>query len=181
MSYEDVSVEHKSVTADARGAADLFQLGEEQLTSGLDMDPSLLGRNYSTTETYAGVVHESFIMKLLERQRLVKRFLERVYWLHLVLRGFKVDKVRVSFNQPRSLSPQSDAQAENFRLLNIKMKEDAGWINADQAAREAGYTKATGTKVTATAGLKKKPIAIIPTAKQKTVPGANLIQFPMVK
>ncbi len=181
VSYEDVSVEHKSVTTDARGAADLFQLGEEQLTSGLDMDPSLLGRNYSTTETYAGVVHESFIMKLLERQRLVKRFLERVYWLHLVLRGFKVDKVRVSFNQPRSLSPQSDAQAENFRLLNIKMKEDAGWINADQAAREAGYTKATGTKVTATAGLKKKPIAIIPTAKQKTVPGANLIQFPMVK
>lgn len=177
VSYDDVTVEHKSVTTDARGAADLFQLGEEQLISGLDIDPSLLGRNYSTTETYAGVVHESFIMKLLERQRLVKRFLERVYWLHLILRGFKVNKVRVSFNAPRSLSPQSDAQAENFRLLNIKLKEDAGWIDADQAAREAGYEKATGTKAPATAGLKKKKPAIIPGAEMKTAPGTNVIPF----
>lgn len=178
VSYEDVSVEHKSVTTDARGAADLFQLGEEQLASAIDIDPSLLGRSYSTTETYAGVVHESFIMKLIERQRMVKRFLERVYWLHLILRGFKVDKVRVSFNAPRSLSPQSDAQAENFRLLNIQLKENAGWIDADQAAREAGYAKATGKKASAaTMRALKKKTAILHRATTKDARGTNLIPF----
>lgn len=176
VSYDDVSIDHRSVTGDARGAADLFQIGEEQLASGIDMDPSLLGRNYSTTETYAGVVYESFLSKLRGRQRIVKRFLEKVYWLHLVLRGFKVDKVSVTFNLARSLNPQSDAQAENFRLQNIKMKEEAGWIDADQAAREAGYTKATGTKAAA-AGLKKKP-AIIPGAAMKTASTSkNVIPF----
>lgn len=176
VSYDDVTIDHRSVTGDARGAADLFQIGEEQLASGIDMDPSLLGRSYSTTETYAGVVYESFLSKLRGRQRIVKRFLEKVYWLHLVLKGFKVDKVRVTFNAARSLNPQSEAQAENFRLLNIKLKEDAGWIDADQAAREAGYAKATGTKAPASAGLKKKP-AIIPGAAMKTAPSTNVIPF----
>lgn len=176
-SYDDVSVDHKTITGDARGAADLFQIGEEQLSSGIDMDPSLLGRNYSTTETYAGVVYESFLSKLRSRQRIVKRFLEKVYWLHLVLKGYKVSKVKVTFNKSRSLNPQSDAQAENFNLMNIKLKEDAGWIDADQAAREAGYEKATGTKAAASAGLKKKKPAIIPAATTMVAAGKNVIPF----
>lgn len=176
-SYDDVSVDHKTVTGDARGAADLFQIGEEQLASGIDMDPSLLGRSYSTTETYAGVVYESFLSKLRGRQRIVKRFLEKVYWLHLVLKGFKVNKVRVTFNPARSLSPQSEAQAENFRLINIQLKENAGWIDADQAAREAGYTKATGTKSAAALKALKKKSAILQRATTKVALGTNLIPF----
>lgn len=178
VSYDDTSIDHRSITGDARGAADLFQVGEEQLASGIDMDPALLGRSYSTTETYAGVVYQAFLSKLAGRTRIVKRFLERVYFLHLVLAGYRVKKVRVTFNPARSLNPQSDAQAENFRLLNIKMKEDAGWIDADQAAKEAGYEKATGTKAAASAGLKKKKNAIIQNANTRTAEGANLIRFP---
>ncbi|MBN8220704.1 MAG: hypothetical protein J0L53_07250, partial [Spirochaetes bacterium] len=174
----DTSIDHRSITGDARGAADLFQVGEEQLASGIDMDPALLGRSYSTTETYAGVVYQAFLSKLAGRTRIVKRFLERVYFLHLVLAGYRVKKVRVTFNPARSLNPQSDAQAENFRLLNIKMKEDAGWIDADQAAKEAGYEKATGTKAAASAGLKKKKNGIIQNANTRTAEGANLIRFP---
>lgn len=177
-SYDDVAVDHKTVTGDARGAAELFQIGEEQLASGIDMDPSLLGRNYSTTETYAGVVYESFLSKLRGRQRIVKRFLEKVYWLHLVLKGYKVNKVRVTFNPSRSLNPQTDAQAENFRLLNIQLKENAGWIDSDQAAREAGYAKATGTKASPAAlkALKKKS-AKLQSAAMKAAQGTNLIPF----
>ncbi len=178
VSYDDVTIDHKSVTGDARGAADLFQIGEEQLASGIDMDPSLLGRSYSTTETYAGVVYESFLSKLRGRQRVLKRFLEKVYWLHLVLKGFRVKAVTVTFNPSRSLDPAADAQAKNFELLNILLKQDAGWISADEAAREAGYEKATGTKATAaTMRALKKKTAILHRATTKAARGTNLIPF----
>lgn len=144
VGYDDTTVEYHSLTSDSRGAIDIFNLVEQQVASGIDIDPALLGRTYSTTETYAGVVYHAFLSGLGNSRRLVKRVLERIYWLHLVLKGYPVKRVRVTFNPDRSLKPQEEAQAAEIKVRTVISKMQAGLIDADTAARELGYEKATG-------------------------------------
>ena len=146
VGYDDTTVEHHSLSSDARGSIDIWNMVEQQVASGLDIDPAMLGRSYSTTETYAGVVYHAFISKLDNGSRLVKRGLERLYWLHLVLSGYPVKRVKVTFNPHRSLKPYEDAQTELLKTQNVVAKINAGLIDDDTGARELGYEKATGTR-----------------------------------
>ncbi|MCK4577217.1 MAG: hypothetical protein KAU50_00415, partial [Candidatus Marinimicrobia bacterium] len=54
---DDIKVERTNITSDARGIQELFRLNEEQVFSGLGSDPSMHGRTYSKTESYARVVY----------------------------------------------------------------------------------------------------------------------------
>ncbi len=145
VSYDDVSYDYKSFGSDsARGAKDILQEVEQQIASGLDIDPALLGRTYSTTETYAGVVYASFLASLGNIRRIVKRFLERGYYLHLVMAGYPVSSVKVTFNKDRGMNPKEELEAEEVKVRTVLTKYQAGIIDADVAARELGYDKATG-------------------------------------
>lgn len=145
VGYDDVELKHYNISNDSRGASDLFQLIEQQVASGIDIDPALLGRTYSTTETYAGVVYAAFLSSLNNMRRLIKRSLEKVYFLHLVMKGYPVKKVRVTFNKDRQLKPLDEANAEKTKTETVILKLDAGLIDPDTAAKELGYEKATGT------------------------------------
>lgn len=143
--YSDTEIQHTDINANSQGAAEIWQLIEEQVASGLNIPPSLLGRTYSTTETYAGVVYESFIANLKNVRRLIKRVLERGYWLHLTMKGYPITKVKVSFNKNESINSLNDAQAETLKVQSVIQKVQAGIIDLDTAARELGYPSATGT------------------------------------
>jgi hypothetical protein len=145
VGYDDVDLKHYNISNDSRGASDLFTLIEQQVASGIDIDPALLGRTYSTTETYAGVVYAAFLSSLNNMRRLIKRSLEKVYFLHLVMKGYPVKKVRVTFNKDRQLKPLDEANAEKTKTETVILKLDAGLIDPDTAAKELGYEKATGT------------------------------------
>lgn len=149
VAYDDVKIDHNSVTADSKGVSDIFQLIEQQVASGLDVDPALLGRTYSTTETYAGVVYHSFLSSLNNTRRLIKRALEKIYLQHLLYKGFPVKTVSVKFNTDRELSPEKSAMAEKTKIENVLLKLNAGLIDRDTAAKELGYEKAAGTVNTA--------------------------------
>lgn len=169
VSYDDVSVTHNSISTDTRGAIDLFNLVEQQIASGLDIDPALLGRTYSTTETYAGVVYHAFVSSLDNIRKLIKRTLEKIYFMHLVMLGFPVKRVKVSFNPSKSLKPKEDIESEGIKIDNVLKKMNAGIIDLDTAARELGYEKATGTpqpiKQTGLAGKKYKQESGLPDSK----------------
>ncbi|MCB1201338.1 MAG: hypothetical protein KDK41_11895 [Leptospiraceae bacterium] len=145
VSYDDTKIEHHSVTENTRGAIDLFREIEQQAASGLNIDPALLGRSYSTTETYAGVVYHAFISGNKNKRRLVKRALERIYEFKLLLNGIDVKRVRVTFNPDPSLDREGEARANSLDIDNVLKKLNAGLIDDDTAARELGYEKATGT------------------------------------
>ena len=74
---DNIEINHHDLTGDARGAKEVLQMNEEQIASGLKTDPALLGRSYSTTETYAGVVYAMLIKQIENVQRLVKRAVEK--------------------------------------------------------------------------------------------------------
>lgn len=144
VSYDDVSINHNSLTGDARGVSDIFQLIEQQIASGIDIDPALLGRTYSTTETYAGVVYHAFLSSINNTRRLIKRALEKIFLMHLIYLNYPVKKVKVIFNPDKSLNPEKEATAEKIKIENVILKINAGLIDRDTGAKELGYRKASG-------------------------------------
>jgi hypothetical protein len=168
--YDDTTLEHHSVTNDARGAIDLFREIETQVASGIDIDPALLGRTYSTTETYAGVVYNAFLAANKNVRRLIKRALEKTYKTHLILAGYPVKKVRVTFNPDPALNPKLEAEREGIEIDNVLKKYQAGFIDIDKAAQELGYEKATGKPITPQAASLSEFLDFVGLAEKKNLP-----------
>jgi hypothetical protein len=144
--YDDQEAKHTALSAGtAAGAAQIFNLNEEQIFSALDIPPSMAGRSFSTTETYATVDFQRLATKLVNSQRLIKRFLEKGYTLDLLLRGLDAS-VSVNFNPIAGMNDKEAAETEEIRVKTILSKRDGGIINDDEAAQELGYEKATGFK-----------------------------------
>lgn len=142
--YDDQEIKHNATNAGAAaGAKSVWEMNEEQIFSAIDIPPSMCGRSYSTTETYAEVDFERLGTKLINGRRMIKRFLEKGYTLDLLLRGIDA-QVSVSFNEHSAFKQKEKAAAEGERIKNVLSKRDAGMISDDEAARELGYEKATG-------------------------------------
>lgn len=174
VAYDDVQVQHNQVTGDTRGYESVWRSNEEQMCSGLDMDPAMLGRNYSTTETYGGVVFTAFVSKLGNIRYPVKRALKRFIDFHLRAKGYKFERLSADWGPDASLNPERDALAEKLRAETDQIRVQtaaakvlAGIIDRDQAAQELGYEKATG-----------EPAA---QAALKLVAGGKVIQLADVK
>ncbi len=136
---DSFSVEHHSITGDARGAKDLFEMNEQQVFSGLKADPALHGRTYSTTETYASVVYEKMLSITTNYQRIAKNVLEYGCKLHLRLAGLSYDDFWVEFEPSQSLNSERDEDTYGTKLNNLKLLYDQGIIDQNQFAQEAGY------------------------------------------
>ena len=136
---DSFSVEHHSITGNAQGAKELFEMNEQQVFSGLKADPALHGRTYSTTETYAGVVYEKMLSIISNYQRTMKAVLEYGYKLHLRLLGLDYRDLWIEFEPSQSLNAERDEETYGTKLTNLKLLYDQGIINQNQFAQEAGY------------------------------------------
>uniref|UniRef100_C6E6R4 Phage portal protein n=1 Tax=Geobacter sp. (strain M21) TaxID=443144 RepID=C6E6R4_GEOSM len=142
--YKDQEIKHNATNAGAAaGASTVWQMNEEQIFSALDIPPSMCGRSYSSTETYAAVDFERMGTKLANGRRMIKRFLEKGYSLDLLLRGIDA-RVSVQFNHGSTFRDKEKAEKEGLDIKNVLTKRDAGIIDTDVAAQELGYEKATG-------------------------------------
>jgi hypothetical protein len=142
LHYRDQKADKTSITGDARGASDLWQLNEQQVISGLRGFPAFFGRTDSTTETYADVVYNFVLAQAWNVQRLVKRRHESTCRLDLRLGGIEVDGVSVQFNRAHARDPLKEAEAEQIKVQTAILKAEAGIISPDQAAQELGYDSA---------------------------------------
>jgi hypothetical protein len=136
---EDQELKFNSVTSDARGVKEIFQLNEEQFFSGLGIDPAMMGRSYSTTETYSGVVYEILLKSMGNMRRLIKRTIEKLYYLDLGLAGIEVENIAIHWNPDKRLNPNVEALAEKYTVETILKKLLHGAISPEQAAQELGY------------------------------------------
>lgn len=140
--FRDQEIKHTNVAGDARGAADIFSMNEQQVFSGMGTFPAFHGRTDSTTETYAFVVYQFMLAQAASGQRLVKRRQEATCRLDLLLGGVEVDAVNVVFNRAHALNPLEEAQAEQAVFETAKEKAECGMISPDEAAQECGYESA---------------------------------------
>jgi hypothetical protein len=141
VTFNDQKVDHANVVSDARGAADIFQMVEEQAFSGMGSLPFAHGRNYTTTETFADVIYHLLVAQAEGMQRLAKRRQEHTYRLDLALAGIEAD-VTISFNAVHSRNDYQTAQADQIRQTMTIEKGKCGVISPDEVAQELGYEKA---------------------------------------
>ncbi len=130
--------EVQSVTGDARGIKEIFQMNEEQLFSGIGADPAMHGRTYSTTETYASVVYSKMASQLAIYQRLVADALEFGWGLDLTLAGMP-GEIEVEFNSTQSLRNLQEAQTRMIEIANAEALYMGGVIDQNEKARVLGY------------------------------------------
>jgi len=137
--YDEFELKHFQVTGDVRGVKDLFQLNEEQASSGMGTDPAMLGRTYSTTETYSGVVYSKMIREIDNCRRITRRGVEKVYLLDLWLAGIPVEDVNLDFHPNAQLKPKEDAEIENLHATTRRDLYQGGIITLDEAREDLGY------------------------------------------
>lgn len=138
--FDDVSVTTQQIGGNAAGATNIHKANEEMVFSGLKSMPSVQGRSYSTTETYAGVAYDIIIRNTRKYQRAAKRVLESGYWLMAAAWGENPNSIRIVFNENRSINRLQEASAEKVEIANTMMKWIMGIIDQMDAAQELGYS-----------------------------------------
>jgi len=136
--FDDVEVSTYQLAGNAAGATNIFKQNEELIFSGLKSMPSVQGRSYSTTETYAGVAYDIIIRNTYKYQRAVKRMIEAGYWLMVTLWGEQVDGIRLVFNQNKSLHRLQDAQAFRMEIFNAVLMWALGLWNQQDVSQALG-------------------------------------------
>jgi hypothetical protein len=138
--FDDVAIKSTNVAGNAAGATNIFKQNEEQVFSGLKSMPSVQGRSYSTTETYAGVAYDIIIRNTVRYQRACKRMIESGYWLAAQLQGYKPKSISLAFNPNKTLHRLQDAQAQALEIKNAALLWKAGVINQAGFAQIQGYS-----------------------------------------
>ncbi|MBP7279404.1 MAG: hypothetical protein KBA11_08330, partial [Sedimentibacter sp.] len=141
VAFKDLyEIKNTPVAGNAAGVYQLHQMNEEQIASGMGQDPAMLGRTYSTTETYAGVVMEKMLSQISNYQRLIKRFIEKGYKLKAALKGYNIDGLSIKFNSSDLEKKMEKAQALTVEIQNANLLYDAGIIDQNQRAQRLGFS-----------------------------------------
>lgn len=138
--FDDVTANTWSIGGNAAGATNIHKANEEMVFSGLKSMPSVQGRSYSTTETYAGVAYEIILRNTRKYQRAVKRMIESGYWLMVTLgQGIEQpDSISLNFKENRTLNRLQEAQAEGREIENSRLLWLLGIIDQMQVANRHG-------------------------------------------
>lgn len=126
-------------TTDVQGVKDLFELVSTMKHSGLKQDSILFGRGYTTTETLGRVILAKMSNQVKNYQKLVAAFLEKLFVLHLQLKGYPIRYAKVTFNAPMIGDAIKEEQATTARISNGRELYAAGIISQQQLAEYLGY------------------------------------------
>lgn len=109
--------------------------------SGLKQDPNMHGENYSTTETFGRVILEKFTAQVANFQKPVATLKGRVFELALLLAGYRVPEVNVTYHTPSTHDQVRAQEVISQKTNNLKTHYDQGLIDQHQFARGLGYDK----------------------------------------
>lgn len=136
--FNDSTITATNISGNAAGATNIFKQNEELLFSGLKSMPSVQGRSYSTTETYAGVAYDIIIRNTLKFQRACKRMIEAGYWLDATLGGFNPKSISMEFEPNKTLHRLEIAKAEHLEINNAAAKWILGLLDQVGVAQTLG-------------------------------------------
>ncbi len=139
LHFDGTEAEFKEISPNASGIREIIDLAEKWLIEGAKSQPAVLGFSTGYTETWATVALHVFSSQLENIQRLVRRFLEFVYRLHLMLKGFDIDDVNIIFNPLPDFEPQKKAEARLKEAQRVIQLLQAGIIDIETAKKELGY------------------------------------------
>jgi hypothetical protein len=138
LHFEGTEVEFKDISTQLSGIKDLLSTLEKWTIESAKGQPALLGFSEGYTETWATVSLYVFASQLKNYQRLVERFLEYTYKLHLALKGYDVEDVNVSFADPPNFKAREEEEARKTRVEWVIQLLQAGIISLDEARNLLG-------------------------------------------
>lgn len=133
LHFEGTQVEFKDISTNASGLKEVMSITEKWLIEGAKGQPALLGFSEGLTETWATVSLHIFISQLKNYQRLVERFLEYVYKLHLTLAGYGFNDINVSFTEPPNFKAKEEEEVKKLRVEWVIQLLQAGVIDLQTA------------------------------------------------
>ena len=136
---DDVEYKFNSTSKSFQGVTEFFNLNEQLFSSGLNMDGSMLGRSFGSSETQISIVFTKLLSQLKTIQQLVATCLEYGYSLELMLAGFKFKTLKVEFKPSTALDELKHEQAQEIRIRNANQLYIDGIISQEQYAHRVGY------------------------------------------
>lgn len=137
----NIKLDHKAIGKGTGQMSEVMEQTHQAITSGLNIDPALLGYAYSTTETYATVCYQTLLGEIANIRRIVKRANEHSYNKHLLLRKIPA-ACSMKFNAAPSLNAKEEAETKEINQRMVYDRLTKGTIGPDDAARELGYESA---------------------------------------
>lgn len=125
----------------SQNAENLVKLIKSFVYAGIKQDPNMHGENYSVTETFGRVILGKMSTQMENYQKAVATALEFIMLMELMLQGYKVDFLTVTFKKPMVGDEKKAAETEALNIANVKLKYDMGIISQTTAAQELGYEK----------------------------------------
>jgi hypothetical protein len=116
------------------GLTDIFTMNELQLASALKFDPAFLGIKSSTTETSIVVLFTKVISSITSIQRLVAENLSFGLTLHLRLKGYNFEALRIEFDKSTITDDLKWQQAQEIKIRNFRVLYADGIISQDDYA-----------------------------------------------
>lgn len=122
------------------GASDLMKIVELIIFSGLKQDPNMLGRNYSTTETFGRVILAKMLNQVKDWQKMSDSIFKEIYKMFLLVRGYDPEIITDVISEPPTVMDRTkEEEAESKKIGNVKEKRNMGVIDQQEAANELGY------------------------------------------
>ena len=140
LGFEGVhKFEMQGESANAKGAKEIIELITTMKMAGLKQDPLMLGRNFNVAETMARVILAKLTTHVKNYQTLVASFLEDVFKMHLLMKGYKIDTLTVAF-EPAALSDKSkDQVGRTAEIANAITLRNEGITDQQQTANALGF------------------------------------------
>ena len=130
---------NSTTAGNAVNAQKLFEMNDVATSSGLKQDPSMLGRNFSTTETLGRVILAKLTTQTRSYQNLVAAYMSELYLTELLLAEFPIETVTVEFDAPMLGDQEKEENAFALKIANAGSLYNAGIINQVQRANMLGY------------------------------------------
>lgn len=122
------------------GAEGLIKIIDLIIFAGLKQDPNMLGRNFSTTETFGRVILSKMLNQVRDWQKMSDRIFKEMYQMFVMLKGYDPDIIKdVVSEAPMVVDREKEERAEQTKIGNVKSKRNMGIIDQQQAAIELGY------------------------------------------
>lgn len=136
----EVKLTGTNVKAD--NAEQFLKIIKGYIFSGLKQDPNLHGENYAVTETFGRVILAKMSQDMTRYQEILAAFWKRVYHTELILAGFPIPFLNVTFQRTVITDQKRERETEKLHSETVTHNRDQGYISQDDAARELGYEKA---------------------------------------
>lgn len=122
------------------GASKIVNIVEQMLFAGLKQDPNMLGRNFSTTETFGRVILAKMTNQVKEYQSMLNTLRMEIFKLFITLKGYDPNIISGVICEPAMIGDKYvEETARNTKIKNVITLRDAGIIDQQGAANELGY------------------------------------------